>query len=205
MGILLSLKKPFVWVKRFGNRCGHGVHSPFAFDFITTVIYEKTPYYAYHELKQKSGGSTCPPCGSSGKINRLLFRLVNRVQPGNIIDAGNHSSAALYLQYAKKGARYVSVEEWAGYCPEEEGQVDFLYLHNYADPVFVEKIFFASLPYAHEKTLFVIEGIHRSAQMKALWKRAMEDERVGITFDLYDLGILFFDRTKLKQHYVVNF
>lgn len=32
-----------------------------------------------------------------------------------------------------------------------------------------------------------------------------EDERVGVTFDLYDLGLLFFDKTKIKQHYIVNF
>ena len=27
----------------------------------------------------------------------------------------------------------------------------------------------------------------------------------GITFDLYDLGIIFFDKTKIKQDYIVNF
>jgi adenylosuccinate synthase len=42
-------------------------------------------------------------------------------------------------------------------------------------------------------------------EMKELWKRLQEDERVGITFDLYDLGLLFFDKTKIKQHYIVNF
>jgi len=41
--------------------------------------------------------------------------------------------------------------------------------------------------------------------MKALWKRMQQDEHVGITFDLYDLGILFFDKTKIKQDYIVNF
>jgi hypothetical protein len=28
---------------------------------------------------------------------------------------------------------------------------------------------------------------------------------VGITFDLFDLGIIFFDRKRFKQHYTVNF
>lgn len=41
--------------------------------------------------------------------------------------------------------------------------------------------------------------------MKALWKKIQQDDRTGITFDLYDLGIVFFDRTKIKQHYLVNF
>ena len=41
--------------------------------------------------------------------------------------------------------------------------------------------------------------------MKTLWNQLKEDERVGVTFDLYDLGLLFFDKTKIKQHYIVNF
>ena len=41
--------------------------------------------------------------------------------------------------------------------------------------------------------------------MKALWKKWQADERVGITFDLYDVGLLFFDKTKIKQQYIINF
>ena len=48
--ILLALKRPFIWLYRFRHRCGYGVHSPFAFNLITHVIYESTPYYKYEEL-----------------------------------------------------------------------------------------------------------------------------------------------------------
>ena len=42
-------------------------------------------------------------------------------------------------------------------------------------------------------------------KMKVLWKKWQADERVGITFDLYDVGLLFFDKTKIKQQYIINF
>lgn len=45
--ILLTLKRPFIWLYRFRHRCGYGVHSPFAFNLITHVIYESTAYYKY--------------------------------------------------------------------------------------------------------------------------------------------------------------
>ena len=48
--ILLTLKRPFIWLYRFRHRCGYGVHSPFAFNLITHVIYESTAYYKYEEL-----------------------------------------------------------------------------------------------------------------------------------------------------------
>ena len=53
--------------------------------------------------------------------------------------------------------------------------------------------------------LQAVQGICYSKKMKTLWNQLKEDERVGVTFDLYDLGLLFFDKTKIKQHYIVNF
>ena len=49
--ITLTLKRPFIWLSRFRHRCGYGVHSPFAFNLITQVIYESTPYYKYKDLR----------------------------------------------------------------------------------------------------------------------------------------------------------
>ena len=50
--ITLALKRPFIWLRRFRHRCGYGVHSPFAFNLITQVIYENTPYYKYKDIKK---------------------------------------------------------------------------------------------------------------------------------------------------------
>ena len=89
------LKRPFIWLARFRHRCGYGVHSPFAFDLITNVIYERTPYYAYSSLeaeqKKMSANSGRKWKHESKKVNRLLFRLVNYIQPDTIVDAGTLS------------------------------------------------------------------------------------------------------------------
>jgi hypothetical protein len=58
---------------------------------------------------------------------------------------------------------------------------------------------------ADQRSLFIIEGIGYSRAMRRLWRRLQTDSRTGITFDLFDVGILFFDLTKYKQHYIVNF
>ncbi|MDE6347502.1 MAG: hypothetical protein K2L60_02285 [Bacteroides sp.] len=206
---LLALKRPFIWLLRFRHRCGYGVHSPFAFNLITHVIYEKTSYYKYEDLA-KAQKQLAPQKDKrweyeSTKVKRLLFRLVNYVQPATLVDVGTLASSALYLQAGKEGADYTSASELSELFLESDVPVDFLYLHDYRRPDFVEEVFRLCVPRTRRKSLFVIEGIRYTPQMSALWKRMQQDDRVGITFDLYDLGLIFFDKIKIKQDYIVNF
>ena len=52
---------------------------------------------------------------------------------------------------------------------------------------------------------FIIGGIYESQEKRKWWKEVVADERVGITFDLYDIGLVFFNKNRYKQHYIVNF
>ncbi len=65
--------------------------------------------------------------------------------------------------------------------------------------------FEAALKHTSENTLFVIEGIHSGHDKWTWWKEIQQREEVGITFDLYEVGLIFFDKSKQKQHYKVNF
>lgn len=207
--ITLALKRPFIWLFRFRHRCGYGVHSPFAFDLITGVIYENTPYYKYKDLaaeqKRRIPEKDKRWKYESKKVKQFLFRLVNYVQPATIVDAGTLSASALYLKAAKEGADYLPASDLSELFLESGVPVDFLYLHDYRHPEFVEEVFRICADRTTEKSVFVIEGIRYTSQMSALWKRMKKDDRAGITFDLYDLGIIFFDKTKIKQDYIVNF
>lgn len=207
--VTLALKRPFIWLRRFRHRCGYGVHSPFAFDLITRVIYEKTPYYKYKDLAEEEE-KLAPEKGvcweyESRKVKRLLFRLVNYARPDTLVDFGTLSASSLYLKAGKEGADYLSASSLSELFPEAGVAVDFLYLHDYRRAELMEEAFGICASCATEKSLFVIEGIRYTPQMRALWRQIQEDERVGITFDLYDLGIVFFDKTKIKQDYIVNF
>lgn len=207
--IALALKRPFIRLLRFRHRCGYGVHSPFAFNLITRVIYEDTPYYKYKDLAGEQKSLTFEKDKAwkyeTKKIKRLLFRLVNYTQPDTIVDAGTLAASSLYLKAGKEGADYIPASELPELFLETGVPVDFLYLHDYRHPEFVEEVFRICAARTTGKSAFVIEGIRYSSKMLALWKRMKQDERAGISFDLYDLGILFFDKTKIKQDYIVNF
>lgn len=207
MNLLYYLKRPFIWLSRFRYRCGYGVHSPFAFSLITDVIYEKMPYYAYDLLKVEQKKRIITQGWEKGipRINRLLFRLVNKVQPATIIEVGKPSAASLYLQSAKPSAGYLFASDLSELFLDADTPVDFLYLNDYRNPALLEEVFNICSRRTTPNSLFVVHGICYSKAMKNLWKQLQNDERVGITFDLYDAGLLFFDTTKIKQHYIVNF
>jgi len=207
MNLLYYLKRPFIRLSRFRYRCGYGVHSPFAFSLITDVIYEKMPYYAYDLLKVEQKKRITTQGWEKGipRINRLLFRLVNKVQPATIIEVGKPSAASLYLQSAKPSAGYLFASDLSELFLDVDTPVDFLYLNDYRNPALLEEVFNICSRRTTSNSLFVVHGICYSKAMKNLWKQLQNDERVGITFDLYDAGLLFFDTTKIKQHYIVNF
>lgn len=205
--LLLCMKKPFIWLSRFRYRCGYGVHSPFAFSLITDVIYEKQPYYAYRSLasEQKKISRERAWCKGTQKINRLLFRLVNRIQPTTIVEVGRPSASSLYLQSAKPSAAYLFASDLSELFLDTDVPIDLLYLNDYRNPALLKEVFQVCVERATPESLFIVYGVAYSKEMKTLWQELKNDEQVGITFDLYDVGLLFFDKTKIKQHYIINF
>ena len=65
--------KPGSWINRKRHNRGFGIQSPSAFFFVTQVLKEKLPYYAYEELDAiaiECGGMNREAC-------RRLFRIAN--------------------------------------------------------------------------------------------------------------------------------
>ena len=53
----------------------------------------------------------------------------------------------------------------------------------------------------HEKSVLVIDDIHHSKEMERAWKNICADERVTSTIDLYQMGLVFFDKHYWKRNY----
>ena len=57
---------------------------------------------------------------------------------------------------------------------------------------------------ASPRSMFVVDDIYWSKGMNEAWKEIMKDETVAYTIDLFRMGIVFFDHTKMeKQHFKV--
>ena len=53
----------------------------------------------------------------------------------------------------------------------------------------------------HEKSVIVVDDIHHSAEMERAWKEICSDERVTSTIDLYQMGLVFFDKHYWRRNY----
>ena len=238
MSKVSPFKKAWIWCRRFRKRCGYGVHSPFAFNLITWVIYEKLPYYSFvvmagvrKTLKQKRTPGKISKELNTEKVDMLLFRLINYFRPYHIIEIGTKTGlSTLYMASARKGVHCTTLDSvsWVNetankiisdFCTHVEirtGEINkelLVALESYPSVDFVHfnqgivnrEAFDLCLAKLNTDSVIVIEGIHNSSEMSGWWQELIADAHTGITFDLYDLGLIFFDRSKIKQHYIINF
>ena len=85
-------------ISRIKHRKGHGVHSPFAFAFVTDVLYNNEQYYAYEKM---DSGLRWWHKGRLRRVQRLLFRLANYRQPVTLYSDGIRNKMQEALKYYK--------------------------------------------------------------------------------------------------------
>lgn len=118
---------------------GHGIHSPFVFDFATQVLRDRKSYAAYAPIEERrrklaksndrvpvedygSGGrqrqaaelavaDVCARAARSPRWRQLLFRIARHYRPRSIVELGTSLGlSTAYLASAAPDARVVSME-----------------------------------------------------------------------------------------------
>lgn len=176
---------PLVWLRRFRKRRGYGVHSPFAFNFITDVVYERWPYYAYRQLDLLHPQWVCRLRLRPVKLSRLLFRIANYAHPRRACILGGTPIAKASLQAAVPSAQWTDSLSSPSF--------DFIYLDAPNADV---------LLYTHPDTVLVLDNLQTHLPF---WQQLLSDQRVAISFDLYDVGIVMFNKRLNRKDYIVNF
>ena len=197
-----------LWVRlrRFGHRRGYGVHSPFAFGFLTYVVYERGEYYAYRDLARRHPVSVFQRNGHLMKCRKFLFRLANYVRPAVIRLVGNIGAAE--ADYLSAGCRSAAVVRGG---PGAEGRAaagiplqrgELVCLAEDVPPAEWKAWAVGPLP---EGSACLIAGPYRSEESRRAWEEVRRLDAVVVCFDLYDYGLVFYDRSKQRQHYIVSF
>lgn len=182
------------WIHRMGYSRGFGVQSPSAYSFIRYVLTEHYPYYAYDELKMRFKSSD----HATKKKGRLYFRLANYAQASHWFDY--HSAEQPYAAYVHEGCRKTVFQAIDGKTIPHTFRIARLSMtEDY------QAVYEALCKVATDDSILILEGINDNKDTKAFWKRVQESQKATRTYDLFLCGIIVFDTSKHKHHYIVNF
>lgn len=232
------------------NGKGHGMHSPFVFDFITKVLNDDRNFYAYQSIenvrelllidkreldiedfgagsrvKKTNTRAVCAIADSSlkpKKFGQLLFRIVDRYSPDNILELGTSLGiTTAYLASAKKNAAVITMEGAGAVAALAKQNFKKLQLDNIEmvegnfdetlsdvmkrtkklDLAFIDgnhrleptvRYFKELLPAVHEYSVLIFDDIHWSKEMEQAWETIKEDPSVTLSIDLFFIGLVFF-------------
>lgn len=185
------------WLRRIKYCRGFGVQSPSAYRFIRYVINEHYPYYAYDELRKE-----LPRLDSlTRKRMELYFRVANFRQASLWLDFCERND--VIATYVGRGCHATQVRRITDLRQiAVDDRIEVLRICPTAGS---EAVLEAALQQADDHTLFIIEDIGYNDTAKRMWQKLLESDITSVSYDLYYLGIAFFDRKRYKANYVVNF
>ncbi len=205
---------------------GHGIHSPFVFNLITKVIEEKTPYHAYEDIRYALESAHARKLSLS-KEDKFFFRLVNYFSAQHILEIGSgYGIRTLFLTAPSSNIICTCVEPSAKKCDEAKrlyavwdkditlhpGEKLIIPDHK-PDCIFIDLNSFplpdSIIEYiSHiicEKTFIIVKGIRTKKRNQTLWKGITNMDSRTVVLDLFNIGIVFFDKTLYRWEYKISF
>ena len=173
---MVLFRCPLVWLMRVRNRRGYGIHSPFAFGFVTGVVYEDGAYYGYEVIE---GGLRWWERWRYRSVLRLLLRLCNFWHGRGMVLVGGDVRMEEVCSRFHVGGESVLLDCGAG-----------------ADVVL-------GAADGGNGVMIVVMGIDGGVG-RSLWRELVGRGEVVATFDLYDVGVAFVGVGATRGRYVVN-
>lgn len=169
------------------------------------------------------------------KYAQLLFRIVNTFNPNIIIEIGtSFGLTTAYLASANSNAKVYTLEGCPMIASIAKAVYEKCKLNNITLSVGnidenlpdllkscqkIDFVFFdanhtkeATLRYFKlcidkigDESIFVFDDIHYSKGMEEAWDEIKKNSRVSVSYDLFSLGIVFFNPQLKKQDYILYF
>jgi hypothetical protein len=183
--------KYLVHLLKSNNR--HGIHSPFVYTLLDKVIYD----FSVNKVDDVNNNQySLFNANMPQKVYRLIYRLVKHFKPQQIYWLNKQDGLIEhYIESALPNTSAV-VENAPGFKPDLliAGSAT-VFLGNYG------KIEILSEP----QTWAIVSAIHGDKTQTAAWALLCAKEEFTVTIDLFWIGLIFFKRAQVKEHFKLRF
>ncbi|WP_294824554.1 hypothetical protein [uncultured Flavobacterium sp.] len=173
----------------------HGIHSPFLFRFVSKAFYAKGARLSKKEYHTQNMQTGYPQA-------ELMYRIFNYLRPAKSFVIGNEADRVTeMLRYAGEENK-IKLWFFSPLAPIPGGTDFAVVADNEKEALLAsfEKI----VSNSHNDTVCIIPGIHSNLQMEEAWKAILNHPKVTVTVDAYHLGLVFFRREQVQQHFMVR-
>jgi predicted O-methyltransferase YrrM len=172
--------------------------------------------------------------GISAKRAQLLFRLVNYFQPNTILEIGTSlglatstlslgnskayiitlegcpetaKQAQLLLQKFNFNNVELTVTEFSSYFKNYQLSTishQLIYFDGNHSKKATLDYFDLLLPTITNETVWIFDDIHWSAEMEEAWEIIKNNQKVTVSIDTFQWGLVFFRYEQPKQHFIIR-
>jgi len=183
----------------------HGLHSPFLFDFYNEVLAVHKEFYFFKRFR-----AILPQYRRFISEDKALFlyRWTVFYKPDSVLLQDANFPVALALSIPSN-LKSLSVSSLADYSENEQNVLaseGVLIQENIpAEMAYCQELNQKSLASFSDYKCVIIQNPHQNKVKEEFWNKLCASKEVSISIDLFQFGILLFDKNQAKQHFVVKF
>ena len=61
------------------------------------------------------------------------------------------------------------------------------------------------LKHIHNDSFLIIENIHKTKKMENAWSKIITHNKVSVSIDIFQIGIIFFRKEQVKENFIIRF
>lgn len=168
------------------------------------------------------------------KYARFLHRLCLHIQGKSIVELGTSlgittsylalvPDSTVYTVEGDAGVKQVAIRNWMSldcknikpFLGDINEHLPIIYHHvKKIDVLFIDanhrmeamvRYYLQALPYLHDKSIVVFDDIHWNEETHKAWEMVKRRNEVTLSFDIYQMGVLFFNPDLSKEDFTLSY
>jgi predicted O-methyltransferase YrrM len=134
--------------------------------------------------------------------------LAKALPQANVVAVENNSEIGAFANRTFEDLGLTNVQSLTGNYTEllpANRHLDFVYVDGNQSKKTVLAYFNWCLPQLYDQSIFICNDIHNSKEIQEAWAELKNHPKVTVTIDLFWLGVVFFRKGQVKEHFKLKF